>query len=69
MHGDKSSIIRTYLVLCPYARSTILLTMFSLPFLSRVALDQVMHRRWNPLCFVTALPTLHLPTFLAEVII
>ena len=55
MHGHKSSIISTYLVLCRNARSTILLTMFSLPFLSRRARDQVMHRRWNPLCLVTAL--------------
>ena len=43
MHGHKSSIISTYLVLCRNARSTILLTMFSLPFLSRRARDQVMH--------------------------
>ena len=55
MHGHKSSIISTYLVLCRNARSTILLTMFSLPFLSRRARDQVMHRRWNPLWLVTAL--------------
>ena len=55
MHGHKSSIISTYLVLCRNARSTILLTMFSLPFLSRRARDQVMHCRWNPLCLVTAL--------------
>ena len=55
IHGHKSSIISTYLVLCCNARSTILLTMFSLPFLSRRARDQVMHRRWNPLCLVIAL--------------
>ena len=42
-------------VLCRNARSTFLLTMFSLPFLSRRARDQVVHRRWNPLCLVTAL--------------
>ena len=55
IHGHKSSIIRTYLFLCRNARSTILLTMFSLPFLSRRACDQVVHRRCNPLCLVTAL--------------
>ena len=55
MHGHKSSIINTYLVLCHNARSTILLTMFSFPFLSRRVRDQVVHRPWKPLCLVTAL--------------
>ena len=55
IHGHKSSIIRPYLVLCRNERSTILLTMFSLPFLSRRARYQVVHRNRNPLCLVTAL--------------